>query len=230
MKTLKILGLLVSYPDAPLVDALPAFLSVLRQEKWLAEDKLKALENFVLVLGSSDLLDLQEDYVILFDRTPSLSLHLFEHVHGDSRERGQALVDLANVYEGKGLRIDSGETPDYLPAFMEYLSILAPQEAQEALDGVSHILAAMVERLAQRNSGYAHVLEAALSLVSRRPNKKAVRDTLDNADSSTPDFEQMDKDWEEQFALSLPGPSASQDCPKASMMLQRMTRFMEKAS
>ncbi|MEJ2459788.1 MAG: hypothetical protein P8Y58_17260 [Novosphingobium sp.] len=46
-------------------------------------------------LVTRDLYDAQERYVLLFDRTRKLSLHLFEHVHGESRDRGQAMVDLA---------------------------------------------------------------------------------------------------------------------------------------
>jgi nitrate reductase delta subunit len=92
------------------------------------------------MLEQRDLLDLQEDYVALFDRTPSLSLHLFEHVHGDSRDRGQAMVDLMKVYEEAGLFIDTEETPDYLPLFTEYLATLSSQEASDTVGGVVNII------------------------------------------------------------------------------------------
>ena len=71
---------------------------------------------------TGDLYDLQERYVLLFDRTRSLSLHLFEHVHGESRDRGQAMVDLKALYERHGLHMSSSELPDHLPLFLEFLS------------------------------------------------------------------------------------------------------------
>ncbi|MCB1537632.1 MAG: nitrate reductase molybdenum cofactor assembly chaperone [Rhodospirillales bacterium] len=230
MKTPKILGLLVSYPNAALVEALPECVSVLKTEGWVSVSCMKAVESFVRSLQAQDLLDAQEEYVGLFDRTPSLSLHLFEHVHGDSRDRGQALVDLGNLYTEKGLKIASDEMPDYLPIFMEYLSILPPDEAKEGLDGISHILAAMTERLKQRESAYAGVMDAVLSILTCKPDAKAVQTTLAKGNGAAPDFEEMDKAWEEQFALKTPDPTAAQDCPKASAMLARMNQIAGRAS
>jgi nitrate reductase delta subunit len=100
----------------------------LKAEKWLSE-KHSGLWNFSRRDAFRDLLDLQEDYVALFDRTPSLVLHLFEHIHGDSRDRGQALVDLLKVYEDAGLFMTSDETPDYLPLFAEYVSTLPHKDS-----------------------------------------------------------------------------------------------------
>ena len=122
MKTLKVLGMLLTYPETELSSAWPEMLPVLKQEKWLADKTLLAIENMAAWLTLTDLLDVQEEYVDLFDRTPSLSLHLFEHVHGESRERGQAMVDLSELYKQKGFEISGAEMPDYLPLFLEYLS------------------------------------------------------------------------------------------------------------
>ena len=106
-------------------------------------------------IGGRDAYDAQERYVLLFDRTRSLSLHLFEHVHGESRDRGQAMVDLMAMYEEDGFEIDTKELPDYLPMFLEYLSMKPRAEAVQLLDETAHILAALRERLKKRQSVYA---------------------------------------------------------------------------
>ena len=104
----------------------------------------------------------------LFDRGRATFLHLFEHVHGDSRERGQALVDLARVYERAGLRLAPGELPDYLPALLEYLSCRSAAEAREMLGDCAHVLRAVGGRLAGRGSGYAAVFDALLAIAGER--------------------------------------------------------------
>lgn len=229
MKTFKILGLLMSYPQAQLIEVLPECLAVLAAEKWISGESLKKLDHLVSTLRGSDLLDLQEEYVALFDRTPSLSLHLLEHVHGDSRDRGQAMVDLSNLYRERHLTIATDELPDYLPLFFEYLSVLPEAEARDGLDGVTTILAAISARLKQRDSMYADIIDAALSTAKRKPDVKAVEQALALAGGKMPTSEDMDKAWEDQFALSTPDPTARQDCPKASAMLARINQMAGRA-
>ncbi|CAG0907646.1 unnamed protein product, partial [Darwinula stevensoni] len=117
-------GLLLTYPTQPLLTALPECAAILEQEGWLPKSTVKSLKKVIEQFEQQPLMTLQEAYVDLFDRTPSLSLHLFEHVYGESRERGQALVDLAELYREKGLVIATEELPDYLPLFLEYLALL----------------------------------------------------------------------------------------------------------
>jgi nitrate reductase delta subunit len=229
MKTFKILGLFLSYPRAEIIEALPECLAILEAEKWISSQSLKDIKKLTVALSDTDLLDLQEEYVALFDRTPSLSLHLFEHVHGDSRDRGPAMVDLGNLYREKRLEIAIDELPDYLPLFFEYLSVLSEAEAKEGLDGVAHIIVAIGARLKQRESLYAGVIDAALSTAKRKPDSKAVERALAAASGEMPNSEEVDKAWEDQFALSAPDPTAQQDCPKASAMLARMNQMIERA-
>ena len=84
----------------------------------------------------------------------SLSLHLFEHVHGESRERGQAMVDLMAMYENAGFEIGAKELPDYLPMFLEFLSTRPEEEARDLLGRTVHIFSALRERLRKRKSIY----------------------------------------------------------------------------
>lgn len=230
MKTFKILGLMLAYPNAAFLEAVPECLEILKTEKWISTESLAGVQKLAAWMQETDLLDMQEEYVGLFDRTPSLSLHLFEHVHGDSKDRGQALVDLGALYREKKLITVSDELPDYLPLFLEYLSILPMDEAKEGLEGVAAIIEAIGARLKQRESLYASVIDATLSAAKRKPDMKAVEMALALASGKAPDFEEMDKAWEEQFALRTPDPTAQQDCPKASAMLTRMNQMAERAS
>jgi nitrate reductase molybdenum cofactor assembly chaperone NarJ/NarW len=120
--TLKVLSALLTYPTAELLAAVPEMRAALDAEGRLPRRNRDRLDRLLEDLAIHDLYDLQERYVLLFDRTRSLSLHLFEHVHGESRDRGQAMVDLKSLYERHGLFMDSSELPDHLPLFLEFLS------------------------------------------------------------------------------------------------------------
>ncbi len=229
MRTIKILGFLMTYPQDTHEEVLGECAKFLRAEKWLSQKTLGSLDAFFENFRKCALLDLQEDYVSLFDRTPSLSLHLFEHIHGDSRDRGQALVDLMKVYEDVGLFISTQETPDYLPLFAEYVSTLPPLEASETIGSIVNILSALAERLKNRNSVYAHVLNAFIETASRSPDPKAVEESLRKSCGNALSPAEIDKEWEEQFAFENTKQTTGMDsgCPKAEEMLARLNDFKE---
>ena len=152
MKTYRALAALLSYPEPELLESLPEI------RPFVPREALPLLEE----LATQKLLALQERYVALFDRSRALSLHLFEHVHGESRDRGQAMVDLQAMYESRGYRVVPDELPDYIPAFLEFVSLASGQEAIRLLRETAHILRALGERLAQRGSAYAGVFSALL--------------------------------------------------------------------
>ena len=226
MKTLKILGTLLTYPSADLVRALPECMTLLEKEKWLTESAVKAINHLTKWMAGQDLLDLQEDYVALFDRTPSLCLHLFEHVHGDSRDRGQALVDLSEVYKDAGLLINTEEMPDYLPLFLEYLSVIEMEEARQNLGEIANVLGVLAGRLKNRQSPYVAAFEALIEAATRKPDAKAVEEALIEAAGIARTFDQLDETWEEQNAfensLQTTGQDMDAGCPKAEEMLARM--------
>ena len=164
MRTYRALAALLSYPTADLVSGLPELRGVLQGRASGLMDEL----------ARTPLLQLEERYVSLFDRSRALSLHLFEHVHGESRERGQAMVDLAAMYEARGLTIAEHELPDYIPAFLEYLSLLDENEARDLLHDTSEIMCAIGDRLAERGSLYAEVFAVLLKLAGERGLTKAI--------------------------------------------------------
>jgi nitrate reductase molybdenum cofactor assembly chaperone NarJ/NarW len=219
-QTLRIFAAILSYPTEELQEALPEFRRMLKSESWLSKSSTERLSKFIDDLAEADIYDAQEVYVSLFDRTPSLSLHLFEHIHGDSRDRGQALVDLDLIYRELGLENASEHTPDYLPMFLEYLSLLPLDQVRSSMDGVIEIIATLQQRLVKRESDYAVVLEALQSLATRQPDSGKLKAAL-TADAGSPlSNDLLDAAWEEQFALAAP--RADDTCPKAQQMLVRM--------
>lgn len=220
--TLKALGLLMSYPAEGLAAVCGDIYGLLKREGWISQGALAGVGQLLDEMSARDLLDLQEDYVALFDRTPSLSLHLFEHVHGDSRDRGQAMVELDALYRERGLQNASEHTPDYLPMFLEYLSMLPVEEARANLDGAIDVIAVIGARLKKRGSAYAALFDALQEAASRKPDPKKLQGAL-LADAGAPvNEEQMDAAWAEQFAFDMARESQDSGCPKAEEMLARM--------
>ena len=163
-KTLRALAALLSYPDGELLEALPEL------EAFLPEDVLVLSGE----LRKQDLFRSQERYVALFDRSRALSLHLFEHVHGESRDRGQAMVDLQAMYAARGLSVAGRELPDYFPAFLEFCSLLPSRDSKELLVETSHILRGIGDRLAERGSRYATLFSALLELAGEEGLSKTL--------------------------------------------------------
>lgn len=192
--TLRALAVLLGYPSAELKEHAADVRDAIAREALLGAAG-KRLEALLRAIESDDLLDLQATYSELFDRSRSLSLHLFEHVHGDSRERGQAMIDLGQQYLESGFFLETNELPDFVPVFLEYASCLAPDEAREMLAQPAHVFAAMAERLDKRQSTYAGIFHALVSLAGVRPDSAAVA----GIDANTPREEpvDIDVDWEE---------------------------------
>ncbi len=163
--TWKALGALLSYPSAELVAALPEIAAILDREPRLDRPMRGALDALIAWLARVDLLDAEENYVALFDRGRATSLHLFEHVHGDSRARGQAMVELQALYAKAGLKPSVNELPDYLPMMLEYLSLREETEVKDMLGDCAHIVRAIGQALVDRDSGYGAVAAAILALV-----------------------------------------------------------------
>jgi nitrate reductase molybdenum cofactor assembly chaperone NarJ/NarW len=166
--TLRALAWLLRYPDAELRAALPELINALRTEGVLPASRLDELDQLATKLAMQPPLRIESDYVDLFDRSRQTALHLFEHVHGDSRDRGQAMIDLGQTYERAGLLMAPGELPDYLPVVLEYASTQPPAAARAFLAETAHIVRAIFSALIKRNSGYASVLAAVLDLAGER--------------------------------------------------------------
>ena len=189
-RSLRALARLLGYPDAELRAHLDELRLALRAEAALTPERSAEVGALIDSIAAQDALDAEADYVQLFDSGRRTSLHLFEHVHGDSRDRGPAMIDLAQTFEKAGLYLAEGEMPDHLPVVLEYASTQPPGEARAFLAEMAHILNVIFSALQQRGSRYASALGALIELAG----EKAAAVTL-------PDEEALDDSWAEPAAF-----------------------------
>ncbi len=206
------LSALLDYPDASLIEALTEIRMAITGHRAFAPATRLALIALVDHLASRPLLDLQEDYVETFDRGRATSLYLFEHVHGESRERGQAMVDLLAMYEAKGLFLGSGELPDYLPVFLEFLGQESPAKARSLLAEIADINRRIATKLAELGSAYFAVVAALLPLAGEALLDVAA---LAKVVEQAIDGEALDREWQDEPVsfLGAPAPVSSQPQP-----------------
>ena len=196
MIVLRALGALLSYPREEMRQALPEIADAIRASPLIAARERAGLLALIDDLRTRDLLEAEERYVDLFDRGRATSLHLFEHLHGEARDRGQAMVDLKRLYERAGYELSSRELPDYLPVILEYLSCCDLREARALLSDCAHLLKRIGQALIARGSAYAAVLQALLVIAGEAPlDVSAVPRATDRA-------ENLDQDWFEQPAFA----------------------------
>ncbi|MEW6131999.1 MAG: nitrate reductase molybdenum cofactor assembly chaperone [Pseudomonadota bacterium] len=179
MKTFKVLSLLLMYPEADWLSALPDMHAALVEESAFNHDAAMRMAPLFALLSDTKLIGLQENYVATFDRNPSHSLHLFEHIHGESRDRGQAMINLLEEYWKHGFDASASELPDYVPLFLEFLSLLPTEEALPLLGDAVHVLAAVGRKLDRNGSPYAtafQVLEAMSPVAAEELVEPPVRD------------------------------------------------------
>jgi nitrate reductase delta subunit len=166
--TLRILAALLGYPDAQLRGHLPEMAALLKEDRALSPTRCGEVVALMTALRRGDPLESEAAYVELFDRGRATSLHLFEHVHGDSRERGPAMIDLGQTYEKAGLVLAEGELPDYLPAVLEFVSTQPQAEAKAFLGEIAHLLKGIFGALRKRDSAHASVLGALLEMAGQK--------------------------------------------------------------
>ena len=181
--SLRVLARLLSYPDAEMRSHLSAMRDALPTEHAITVGRLAELDVLMDTLSSGDPLDTEAIYVQLFDCGRATSLHLFEHVHGDSRDRGPAMIDLAQTYDKAGLYLAPGELPDYLPVVLEFVSTQPPHEGRAFLSEMVHIFNTIFSALQQRQSAYASVIGALLELAGEEAQavKLAPEEPLDES-------------------------------------------------
>lgn len=196
MYILKVISRLLDYPSKELADNSAALISTVNESELptALKDELTA---FIEFRAKGDLYDVQERYDLLFERGRSLSLLLFEHVHGESRDRGQAMVDLMSEYTAKGFDLNSEQMPDYIPLYLEFLSEQDDAYAQEWLSDVSHILTVLSERLLERDCDYRVLFESLIELSGVQVEREKIAESVKKElRDDTP--EAIDKAWEDK--------------------------------
>jgi nitrate reductase delta subunit len=197
MKTYRALGALLTYPTAELIAALPEIRAALAGEQLIATSRLAAIDGLLSHLGAGDLMDLQDEYVRLFDRMRSLSLHLYEHLYGEARERGQAMVRLQTLYKFHGFSHTSTELPDYLPMFAEFLSLMPDRTARTILSDAAPTIEALHQRAAKKETPYAPVFAALVSLASKQVDRALLAEIMRGGGSDDDSFDALDRQWED---------------------------------
>ena len=205
MLAFRALSALISYPSQDMREALAEIADAIRATPLIATRERQGLFELIDELGRGDLVDAEERYVDLFDRGRALSLHLFEHVHGDSRDRGEAMVDLKRLYAQAGFALSTCELPDFLPVVLEYLSCRNVGEARAMLADCAPILASIARSLIARQSRYAAVLQALLVIAGEsRVDPAKIPPVKERREA-------LDRDWAEEPAFAgapAPGPSS----------------------
>lgn len=219
-RTLKAFSLILSYPTLELQHAMPEIAAVLASDTRLTAAARRALRPLADALGTRDIYELQETFVMLFDRSRTLSLNLFEHVHGESRDRGGAMVSLVETYRDGGFDPVTSELPDHLPVLLEFLATRPFAEAQDTLADAAHIFEALNARLVRRESPYADVFTSLIQLAGVKVDQDAVAEMLAEPDDDPTDLDALDEVWEESEVLFGPDPNAG--CPQVRDMLSRM--------
>jgi nitrate reductase delta subunit len=196
MSMLKLIGVLMDYPQDELWehgDELQGAVAA----SGLPSSRRRALHAFVADLLARDALEAQDTWLSLFDRGRSMSLLLFEHIHGESRDRGQAMVDLIEAYRKNGLHLSAKELPDYLPLLLEYLSQRPEEEARDWLHHVNHIVGLLAARASERKSPYALLFEMLVEYAEGKVELESLRRRVsEEPRDDTP--EAMDLVWEEE--------------------------------
>jgi nitrate reductase molybdenum cofactor assembly chaperone NarJ/NarW len=196
MLTYRVLSALLSYPDPQLRAATKEGVRILCDEALLSGEQIVGVCRFTDWLLGSPQLDAESAYIDAFDRGRSTSLYMFEHIHGESRARGEAMHKLLLRYRAHGLELEPGELPDFLPLFLEFLSTRPAKEAAKHLAEVADIVALIGRRLRARGAPHAPLLDAVASLANGTSGRDSVESqTGDEYRDDTPAA--LDAAWEE---------------------------------
>ena len=216
MQILKVIGLLMEYPDELLWECKEDALALIRRDAPM-------LTDFTHNLLNAPLLDKQAEWCEVFERGRATSLLLFEHVHAESRDRGQAMVDLMSQYEKAGLELDCRELPDYLPLYLEYLSLVTDDEARAGLQNVAPILALIGGRLKQRGVAHYQLFDALLTMAGTRLSSDSVAKQV-SGEKRDDTRQALDAVWEEEQVKFIEDNATSCD---SSPMQQYQRRFSQ---
>lgn len=209
MKILTVISRLLEYPELPLVENRDLLLDVVAQSPLPAKNR-EGIAEFINRRCAGDLLDWQEEYDSFFERGRSLSLLIFEHIHGESRDRGQAMVELLGHYKAAGLDISEHELPDHLPLYLEFAATQG-EYAVDWLSNIAPVLGVLAVRLNKRSSNYAELFNALLALSGDELN---LGDLAEQVEKEKPDYtpKALDKVWEEE-AVTFGGDAINGGCP-----------------
>lgn len=168
LKTYKVLSVLLDYPNEEILEDVSKIMPLLEEEKLLNKSSLNNMHSFLKFIQTQDILDWKEKYTAQFDYASSTSLYLFDHIYGDSKKRGMAMVDLKQLYASEGLEIGSRELPDYLPVLLEFIANTQTQsQGADLLAETAHVLQKIEHNLKEGHSPYSYLLSILIYLASK---------------------------------------------------------------
>lgn len=234
MKILKVLSHLLNFPTQELQNAKEELIDAINSAKEIPPASREQLCSLVAELCDGDLMKIQDGYDALFEQGRSLSLLLFEHVHGDSRDRGQAMVDLMGLYNTSGFEIGIKELPDYIPMYLEFLSQGDPTDARVGLSDVGHIFALLSARLQERDAKYSYIFDALMiigGISAKDVNFKELKAKVATEERDDT-AEAFDKVWEEEQVtfMANQNPSEQGGCSVEKNIQQPIKPKEEQAS
>jgi len=220
MLILKVISRLLDYPTAEMFAAKDELKAIVEQTEELTNQNRTQLLDFIEQLTTRDIFDAQESYDLLFDRGRALSLLLFEHVHGESRDRGQAMVDLMNVYKTSGFEVNSSQLPDYIPLYLEFLSEQTPEYIEEWLGDICHLMTMLSERLIDRECYYSVLFDSLIEISGQEVDLEARAEIGEavKAEERDDTVEAIDKEWEDK-EIRFDDPMVG-ECPSSSGVQQ----------
>ncbi|WHI47029.1 nitrate reductase molybdenum cofactor assembly chaperone [Microbulbifer sp. VAAF005] len=195
-RLLRALALLLDYPSESVKTHINDIRETLDSEQALSSIDRAMIAPLLRSYLQQELLSLQVDYSDLFDSSRALSLHFFEHIHGESRERGQAMLNLGEEYIAHGCFLQRDELPDYIPIFLEFISCLPETEIRDWLSQPAHVFAALAQRLDERQSAYAGIFHLLIKLAGKQPDAQAVKELLARNQQATETS--VEEEWEEK--------------------------------
>lgn len=224
MRTIKALGALLHYPQEELIEALDDIQQIIDTEPLLRPEQRSALGGCLAAMREQTLLDLQEQYVQLFDTNPKLALYLFQHLYGDTPQRGPALADLIGMYRDHGWQPAANELPDYLPLFCEFAAQFPQPEARSLLGRALPVLELMAQRLEEEGSAYAAIFSALGSLAERNEDTVAIEKLLSARIRGGKDLS-LDEAWKEQpVTFTAAGEQLNNPTGTINIPLESVTR------
>lgn len=224
MRTIKALGALLHYPQEELIEALDDIQQIIDTEPLLRPGQRSALGGCLAAMREQTLLDLQEQYVQLFDTNPKLALYLFQHLYGDTPQRGPALADLIGMYRDHGWQPAANELPDYLPLFCEFAAQFPQPEARSLLGRALPVLELMAQRLEEEGSAYAAIFSALGSLAERNEDTVAIEKLLSARIRGGKDLS-LDEAWKEQpVTFTAAGEQLNNPTGTINIPLESVTR------
>lgn len=209
-RPLQALARLLDYPDAELQANVRELAAILGERSELTIDQAAEARTFCRQLGETQLLTVQAEHVETFDRGRKVSLHVFEHVYGESRDRGPAMVELSQAFQQHGLVLETGELPDYLPVLMEFCAQLPEADARAWLVEAGHVLQIVHVRLAERNSRFAVPLRLLMYLLDIEPYPERLTDMADK-EKRDDTASAIDRVWDEAPVTFGPSESHTND-------------------